>query len=93
MDTSNEIFIFIGVMLILLAASVQHMIPNPPATAVGVDLGTTFSCVAVFEDGEINAHAQGVNGQTHSFRRFSVTGNDLRRAVRAWMDPDPSRRA
>ena len=29
------------------------MLPSPPATCVGIDLGTTFSCVAIFDDGEI----------------------------------------
>ena len=36
------------------------MMPNPPPTAVGIDLNTTFSCIAVFEDGDItviNNHA------------------------------------
>lgn len=29
------------------------MLPPPPVTCVGIDLGTTFSCVAIFDDGEI----------------------------------------
>jgi len=40
-------------VLVLLAAAVQQMMPSPPVTCVGIDLGTTFSCVAIFDDGEI----------------------------------------
>jgi hypothetical protein len=43
MDTSNEIFVFIGLILVLLAAAVQQMLPSPPVTCIGIDLGTTFS--------------------------------------------------
>lgn len=53
MDSSSEACIFLGLLLVLLAAAVQQMLPSPPATCVGIDLGTTFSCVAIFDDGEI----------------------------------------
>ncbi|EOD09601.1 hypothetical protein EMIHUDRAFT_448423 [Emiliania huxleyi CCMP1516] len=45
--------IFFSLICVLLAASVQHMLPSPPVTAVGIDLGTTFSCIATFNDGEV----------------------------------------
>jgi molecular chaperone DnaK (HSP70) len=54
MDSSSECFIFFTLIVVLLAASVQHMIPSPPVTAVGIDLGTTFSCIAAFNDGEVD---------------------------------------
>ena len=53
MDSHSEAAIFIGLLLVLLAASLQQMLPPPPSSTVGIDLGTTFSAVAVFDDGEI----------------------------------------
>lgn len=53
MDSSSECMIFFSLICVLLAASVQHMLPSPPVTAVGIDLGTTFSCIATFNDGEV----------------------------------------
>eukprot|EP00962_Isochrysis_galbana_P015022 scaffold4302_cov98-Isochrysis_galbana.AAC.1 len=54
MDSSSECFIFFALIIVLLAASVQQMMPSPPVTAVGIDLGTTFSCIAAFNDGEVD---------------------------------------
>ena len=34
MDTSSEIVIFVGLILVLLAAALQHMLPAPPACFV-----------------------------------------------------------
>jgi len=46
--------IFFALIAVLLAASVSKMMPSPPVTAVGIDLGTTFSCIATFNDGEVD---------------------------------------
>ena len=54
MDAASECAIFFSLIVVLLAASLQHMMPSPPVTAVGIDLGTTFSCIASFNDGEVD---------------------------------------
>lgn len=39
---------------VLLAAAMRNIIPPAPSTTVGIDLGTTFSCVAIFDRGEVH---------------------------------------
>lgn len=62
MGASTDVLIALGISAALLAAALQKIIPPAPSTAVGIDLGTTFSCVAVFDRGVVQVISVEGNG-------------------------------
>jgi heat shock protein 5 len=68
-------FITGGFILIIVSALLHGILPTPPPKAVGIDLGTTFSCIAIY-----NNH----NGSTQILRDYN--GNKIIPSIVSFLD-------